>query len=138
MAEMTQEQIDNFTTTVGKTFIWHELYSPSTEKAKEFYTKVLGWETETMSMGEAGDYTMFKVNGTSVAGIMATDNEMMKDVPPHWSVYIRVDDVDATMAKATEAGGTVLHGPMDVPTVGRMVLIKDPQNATIWFFTPIG
>jgi len=55
-------------------------------------------------------------------------------VPPHWAVYIGVDDVDARLAKCVELGATVLVEPMDVQTVGRMALIQDPQGATFWLF----
>ena len=119
----------------GKTFVWHELYAPSSEAAISFYTQSLGWETDSMPMGDMGTYTMFKANGTSVAGMMATaGNPQLANVPPQWSVYVGVDDVDARIAKCVELGGTVLVEPMDVPQVGRMALIQDPQGATFWLF----
>ena len=120
---------------VGSTFVWHELYAAEAQPAIDFYSKTLGWETEGMDMGEMGTYTMFKVNGTNVGGIMPTaGNPDMANVPPHWSIYISVDDVDARVAKAVENGATVLVPAMDIPTVGRMCLIKDPVGATVWFF----
>lgn len=86
-------------------------------------------------MGEMGNYTMFKVDGVNVAGVMPTaGNPQMEGVPPHWATYIAVDDVDARVAKATENGASVLVPAMDVPNVGRMCLIQDPQGATVWFF----
>ena len=42
-----------------------------------------------------------------------------------------VDDVDARAARATHARGTVLAGPMDIPTVGRMAIIQDPTGGVI-------
>jgi hypothetical protein len=51
------------------------------------------------------------------------------DTPAHWSVTFAVDDADATAAKATELGGTVIVPPLDAPWV-RMTIIKDPQGAT--------
>jgi hypothetical protein len=52
-------------------------------------------------------------------------------MPPAWGAYVTVDDVDATLAKCSALGGKVLVPPMDVPTVGRMAVIQDPQGATI-------
>ena len=118
----------------GKTFVWHELYGASTSASVEFYSKVLGWETEAMDMGDF-KYTMFKSNGTPVAGVLGTSEiPHLADVPPHWAVYIGVDDVDARLAKCVALGATVLVEPMDVPNVGRMSLIQDPQGATFWLF----
>jgi len=118
----------------GRTFTWHELYAPDAEKAIDFYTQALGFGTQDMDMGEMGKYRMFTNHGTGVAGVMATNTPEMQGVPPHWSVYIAVDNVDARLQKCLDLGATVVHGPMDVPTVGRMVLIADPQGAHVWLF----
>ena len=58
----------------------------------------------------------------------------MANVHTHWATYFSVDDVDARIAKCKEMGATVLVEPMDVPTIGRMALISDPQGAAIWLF----
>ncbi|MBV7414696.1 MULTISPECIES: VOC family protein [Aeromonas] len=119
----------------GKTFTWHELYVPDGEAGVRFYTEVLGWQTELMEM-EGGNYPMLVANGRPVAGVQATrDNPQMAGVPPHWATYIAVDDVDARLAKVTAHGGSVVVPAMDIPTVGRMALIADPQGAHIWLFT---
>src|SRR5262245_20542771 len=51
------------------------------------------------------------------------------DTPPHWSVTFATEDADATAAKATELGGTVVVPPMDAPWT-RMTVLSDPQGAT--------
>jgi predicted enzyme related to lactoylglutathione lyase len=51
------------------------------------------------------------------------------DVAAHWDVTFAVDDADATAAKATELGGTVIVAPFDAPWV-RMTVIADPAGAT--------
>ena len=120
----------------GKTFVWHEVYGAKSEAAVKFYTEALGWESQTMPMGEI-NYTMLVANGNPVAGVIGTTEwPNMEEVPPHWSTYIGVDDVDARMEKCKSLGASVVHGPMDVPTVGRMVLMQDPQGAHFWLFQP--
>ena len=57
-------------------------------------------------------------------------------IPPHWQPYVAVEDVDATTAKAKELGGSVLAEPMDVPTVGRIAVLRDPQGATFGIIKP--
>jgi predicted enzyme related to lactoylglutathione lyase len=54
-------------------------------------------------------------------------------VPPHWTAYITVTDVDAVAKKAQEMGGTALVPPTDIPTVGRFCVLKDPQGAVLAF-----
>ena len=120
----------------GRTFPWHELYVPDLQKGIEFYTNALGFGHEKMSMGEMGDYNMLSMNGKTIAGMMSTNELPMPGVPPHWAVYLGVDNVDDRVAKVLEHGGTVVVPAMDIETVGRMALIADPQGAHIWLFTP--
>jgi len=105
------------------TLTWNELITDKPEVVT-FYERVLGVDTSTMDMPE-GKYTMFEVGGQQVAGSMAPQ---MPNTPNHWHVYFSVADVDATAAKATELGGTVMAEPFD-STVGRMAVIADPQGA---------
>lgn len=127
--------MSDFSTMVGKTFPWHELYVPNGEAAKEFYSKLFGWGTQPMDMGEMGTYEMFTQGDAPFCGMMATANQPeMQNVPPHWSIYISVDDVDAKVAAATGMGANVLVPAMDVPEVGRMALLQDPQGATFWVY----
>jgi predicted enzyme related to lactoylglutathione lyase len=75
---------------------------------------------------------LLKVGDTSVGGVMALPPEARASgMPPNWGSYVTVADVDATARKATELGGTVAHGPLDIPGVGRMAVIIDPQGAAI-------
>ena len=119
----------------GNAFVWHEVYGASADASVDFYTKALGFGIQEWPMGEMGTYKMLTRDGKAVAGIVGTaEDPRVSDVPPHWSVYIGVDDVDARLAKCIEHGAKLLHGPMDIPSIGRTALIQDPQGATCWIF----
>jgi len=118
----------------GRTFVWHEIYSANADKIIDFYTKALDFGSTEMPMGEMGTYKMLTRNGQPVCGVMGTEGTHMASAPPHWGTYISVDDVDARLAKCIELGATNLVPPMDVPGVGRMTLIQDPNGATVWLF----
>lgn len=128
--------MDQFLNLVGRTFVWHELYVPDVEKARDFYREALDMDSKAMDMGEMGSYTMLAREGNGVCGIVGTNNPQMQGVPPHWAVYLSVDDVDARVAKSLELGATLVVPAMDIPTVGRMAQIADPQGAHIWLFKP--
>ena len=66
----------------GRAFAWHEVNVPDAAKAVAFYSNVLGWGTQTMYMGDMGDYTMFTQDGEPFCGLMPTVGEMAH-VPPH-------------------------------------------------------
>lgn len=120
---------------------WAELMTTDTNAAADFYHKVLGWTEETHDIG-MGPYTCFtNSSGKAVAGAMPPPPNVPEGTPPHWSMYITVDDVDAAVAAAESNGGTIVCPPMDVPSVGRMAHFSDPQGAmiaVITYETPIG
>jgi predicted enzyme related to lactoylglutathione lyase len=118
--------------------------------ARSFYGSVFGWETLDMPGGAEmwtlpgyGDYLegyhpdLRKQMAEAGAAerfedVVATINPIaddQPDTPAHWSVTFATDDADATAAKATELGGTVIVPPFDAPWV-RMTVIADPQGAT--------
>lgn len=117
-------------------FCWNELYTSDIPAAREFYRKVFGWGVEESESGN-GTYTLFQVDGKSIAGGMDKSSMLPESVPPHWLVYFTVDSATDSAAKAKELGGTVLSGPMDTP-MGPFAVIQDPVGATFGViqFTP--
>jgi uncharacterized protein len=124
-------------------FGWMELMTSDHEGAVKFYSSLFGWEAEKYQMEnmdcadkkmEGMEYTFMKVDGEPVGGIMPAPPEH-KNVPPFWSAYVTVDDVDATAARVEELGGRVLRAPINIPTIGRFCVIRDPQGGTICAIT---
>ncbi len=108
------------------TFVWNELLTDDTAAAEAFYTSVFGMTAETAET-PTGPYTVLKVGDHQAAGMMAK-NENMGPIPNAWSIYFGVDDVDAALEVVTAAGGQVLMQPFDIPEVGRMAVVQDPQG----------
>jgi predicted enzyme related to lactoylglutathione lyase len=115
-------------------FCWRELMTHDATRAAAFYTGLLGWTTETMSMGDFGDYTLFKADGHQVGGMMAITPEM-GPAPAMWTPYVSVTDVDALAARAGQLGGRLCVPPMDVPGVGRFCTVTDPAGAALALIT---
>jgi uncharacterized protein len=105
------------------TVTWNELITTD-PSAGAFYEQLLGLTTTTMDMG-TGQYTMLAVGGDPVGGITAPQ---MPGVPNHWHVYFAVADADATAAKVSDLGGSILAEPFDTPA-GRIAVARDPQGA---------
>ena len=114
-------------------FSWNELMTTDPDAALAFYTALFGWTVETMPMPD-GPYHVVKADGTAVGGVMKLP-EHAGPMPPCWGSYVTVNDVDATCAQAAALGGKVVFGPMDVPSVGRLAVIVDPQGAAISVMT---
>jgi predicted enzyme related to lactoylglutathione lyase len=113
-------------------FTWNELATRDVEAAKAFYTRVFGWEAQTNDMGGM-QYTEFKVDGRSIAGMLPMGEQFPPGVPPHWLVYFAVADCDASVARVQELGGSVFAPPMDMP-IGRFSVVADPQDAVFAVF----
>ena len=110
-------------------FIWYELIVADPDAATRFYGDVVGWESRSAGM-EGMDYRLFSAGGVDVAGFMAPPSGA--DMRLGWLGYIGVDDVDASVAKITAAGGAVHMPAMDVEGVGRMAMVADPQGAPFY------
>jgi uncharacterized protein len=107
---------------------WVDIGVPDTAKAAEFYGALFGWDAAIDPRPEAGGYGMFTLRGLNVAGLGPQQN---MDMPPFWSVYLSVADVNATLAAAVAAGGTTIAGPMDVFDAGRMAVIQDSVGSFV-------
>lgn len=108
-------------------FCWSELYTRNVPAATEFYKKVFAWGTEETAFS-GGTYTLFQVDGRSIAGGMDMSSLLPESVPPHWLTYFTVNNTADTAARATELGGTVVAGPQETP-MGPFAVIQDPVGA---------
>jgi len=117
-------------------FSWMELMTTDVDSAERFYATLFGWEIEKAPM-EGMDYRVIKVGEHGEGGIMAMPQEV-QGMPPMWSVYVTVHDVDSTARQVEELGGKVLRPPSDIPNVGRFSVLSDPQGAVITAITYAG
>ena len=119
-------------------FIWYELLTTDADGAKAFYDAVVGW-----NFGEGAEeyqgYRMINTgDGGFAGGVMPLTAEMRQHgARPTWLGYLNVTDVDDKVASVESAGGRALMGPMDIPNVGRIAMVADPQGAPFYVMKPI-
>jgi uncharacterized protein len=119
-------------TAVGR-FVWHDHISDDPAAASSFYGDLLGWEIEVAKMGEF-DYPMIKVGEQTHGGFGPAQD----GAPSHWLGHVLVEDADAAAGRAEAAGGKIVAPAMDIPEVGRMVVVADPQGAIVSLYAPAG
>lgn len=107
---------------------WVELLTRDVESAATFYKEVFGWSAAPDTTGDT-EYTMFKLGGEDVAGMLMMPAEIPSEAPAHWAVYFAVADCAATTKMADELGGAVLREVTDIE-IGRFAVLADPQGAT--------
>ncbi len=112
-------------------FSWCELMTRDLPTARSFYAKLFGWTLVEETVAGT-DYTVVKVGEREIGGMMSTDAPQVQgSPPPHWGVYVTVENVDATTKLAEEMGANILVQPTEIPNVGRFAIFKDPQGAVL-------
>lgn len=113
---------------------WIDLMTSDATGAQTFYTELFGWSAVQSSQEEYGGYISFSLGGRDVAGCMA--KEEGSPYPDAWSVYLRSDDVAATVARVREHGGQVYVEPMEIPAMGHMAFVGDAGGEGIGMWQP--
>jgi predicted enzyme related to lactoylglutathione lyase len=114
-------------------FVWFEHVSQDAKKAQAFFAEVLGWKSRPFPMGNSS-YDMILLGDSADTMIGGYAAPKGNGQAAHWISYLSVEDVDAAAKAAAAQGGRVVEAPYDVPGVGRMARIADPQAAELCLF----
>ncbi len=104
---------------------WNELATRDMDGSAGFYGEMFEWKVEPFEGTGMPYMTIQNRDGHGNGGIRPV---MPEGAPSHWLVYFGADDIEATMAKATELGGTELVAATDIG-VGQVAVVQDPQGA---------
>lgn len=113
---------------------WSELYGADPATGFDFYAQLFGWKHDSdMDMGPMGLYRLFSNQDGQVGGMMRRPEQVPVSC---WIYYFFVDDIDAAAKRTTDAGGSILMGPMEVPTGDWVFQARDPQGAVFALLGP--
>ncbi len=107
---------------------WFELHTRDLPTATGFYEDVFGWTTRVESDTPEFRYRTMVEGELQYAGMMDDTGHLPDDVPPHWTVYFDTADIDASLGRVVELGGTVLMPAEETP-YGRLAAVADPMGA---------
>ncbi len=114
--------------------LWYELMTTDMEAAESFYKNVVGWSSAPFE-GSPQPYTMFsRREKVPVAGVLPRPQGM--NAPPFWAMYVGVPKLEEAAAQIKRLGGSECSPVIEVPTVGRMQMMKDPQGAAFYIYEP--
>ena len=115
---------------------WTDLTIPNAEEVRDFYSKVVGWKPQPLSMGQYDDYVMnTPETEISIAGVCHARG-VNSDLPPQWLIYITVANIDESVAKCKTHGGKILVEPKNYGGMGTFCVIQDPAGAVCALFEP--
>ena len=114
---------------------WIDMTVDDADGIREFYKTVVGWGSESVSMGDYSDYSMtMPASGEAVSGICHARGGNA-DIPSGWLIYIVVEDVEKSAAACTDNGGEVVV-PIKGLAGGRFCVIRDPAGSTAALYQP--
>ncbi|MEM9780638.1 MAG: VOC family protein [Pseudomonadota bacterium] len=109
---------------------WIGHSGPDQDKAQTFYQDVLGWTINNMPMQDGSSYSAAVVGETAIGGFSP-----QPESDGTWTIYFTVEDVDASVKKAEANGAAIIQSARDMPGVGRMAILTDPQGARFAMIT---
>lgn len=109
---------------------WIAHSGPDLAKAKAFYADVLGWNIVEMPMQDGSSHSAIMLDDGPIGGFSP-----MPEDGGAWTVFITVEDVDSATKTAQAKGAQVIMPPTDMPGVGRMAQLTDPQGARFAMIT---
>ena len=114
--------------------LWFELMTSDMKAAEKFYTNVVGWGATPFEQSPQ-PYTMFTRSGdVPIGGLMDAPPGM--NAPPFWAMYVGVPKLEEGAKHIKRLGGAEISPVIDIPTVGRMQMMKDPQGAAFYIYEP--
>ena len=108
---------------------WLDLTVANADEVRDFYSSVIGWKPENVSMGDYNDYNMTSPeNGEPCAGVCHKKGVNEK-LPSVWMVYFIVENMNESVKQVKSLGGKVLVEPKNMGGQGQYAVIEDPAGA---------
>jgi predicted enzyme related to lactoylglutathione lyase len=111
-------------------FCWETLATSEPDAAIAFYRAVAGWDVAPSPAGRESQ--VFTAGGQPIADIQRAAPRMRSA----WMTYVLVEKLGATRDEAARLGAEVVQRELEVPNVGKVAVIADPEGAILGLFEP--
>jgi uncharacterized protein len=107
-----------------------EIAGKDAKKTQQFYSQLFDWQLDTQMMGE--EYGMVQGGEGGIGGgIMASPTGQ-----PYVTVYVSVDDLAASLAKAESLGAKTCVPPTEIPADGgSFAMFTDPDGNMVGIYS---
>lgn len=126
-------QKDNSTGSVG----WVDLTVNNAPELREFYTKVVGWKSHGLSMGDYEDFVMISPDSDEPKAGICHKRGPNAGFPSVWMVYFTVQNIEESARRVQESGGKILVDVKMMGSYGKYCVIEDPAGAVCALFENI-
>ena len=113
---------------------WLDLTVPNASAMRDFYEQVVGWSVEEFAMEDGGeryaDFNMLGADGQPAAGVCHARG-VNQDLPAVWMIYLPVGDLEESLRRVQEEGGSVLKEMRAADGTLSCAMIKDPVGVSL-------
>ena len=99
-------------------------------QTREFFSKLFNWN---ISDPEAG----FTIDTGGQGGIPGHIVELASEWGIYVTVYVQVEDLETSLARAAELGGKTLVEPVKVPGQGSFAWLAAPEGNIVGIWKPL-
>lgn len=110
-------------------FSWETLVTHDPEGARDYYREVIGFGATATPGGHA---ILLTAGEVPVADVQFA----LPGGPSYWATYVEVEDAEASSEVAVRLGGSVVVPRFEVPKLGMVAVVADPEGATLGLFEP--
>ena len=114
---------------------WSELNTHDPQAAKSYFEKNFGWKFYKAPT-ETAPYLIAMQNNTPVAGIFTLSRSEADHICPHWRNYILAPDIEKETNEVLENGGKIVRDALNIPNIGRIVVLQKSNGEVIGMITP--
>lgn len=108
---------------------WVDLGVPDVAAAAEFYRALFGW---SIAAPDPAGYRLAAVRGRLVAAFGPAEDPG----PPYWTVYLRTEDITASVDAVLASGGSVVSPPTQAGDAGTAAVVRDPFGEPLSLWQP--
>ena len=108
-----------------------EILAPDGPGVIAFYRELFGWELRQVPMAGYHTYAYLPQPDEGIGGGVGQLDASDSSGPSVVTIYIEVEDLQATLDRAVKAGATVSLPATDIEGVGTIARFQDPHGNTI-------
>jgi uncharacterized protein len=116
--------------------IHFEVFAADPEAMAAFYERAFGWTVTSANVPGDRPYWLIATGDDADTGI----NGGMGPEPGFTgtTTTLGVEDLEATLAEVEAAGGSLLMGRTEIPGVGSLAYVADPEGHAFGLLQPTG
>src|SRR5687767_2301368 len=108
--------------------IHFEIFSSDQQAAARFFEQAFGWRVTKADVPGDQEYWLITTGGDDEPGINGGIGPGPAPPFPGTTTTLGVDDLEMAIARVEAAGGTVLMPRMEIPDVGALAYVADPEG----------